>query len=91
MRIFIRLAHANAHGWLKGAATYATSGTTCPPPIPSVARRGEWSLGKVLDVYWHCAEPGDNFLGRVLAGLNALKSTFYILPPHFKSTAPLDD
>ena len=58
---YIRLAHGNAHSYRKGAATYATSGTTCPPPIPSVARRGEWSLGRVLDVYLHCAEPGDNF------------------------------
>ena len=31
---FIRLAHANAHGTRKGSATYATSGTTCPPPRP---------------------------------------------------------
>lgn len=37
----IRLAYANAHGWRKGGATFATSGTTCPPPTPSVARRGE--------------------------------------------------
>ena len=58
---YIRLAHANAHGWRKGGATYATSGTTAPPSISSVARRGKWSMGKVLDVYWHCAEPGDNF------------------------------
>ena len=42
-------------------------------------------------MYWHYAEPGDNFLGRLLSGLNALESTFNILPPHFKSTAPLDD
>ena len=58
---YIRLAHGNAHGYKKGAATYATSGTTCPPPIPSVAQRGEWSLGRVLDVYWHCLEPGEFF------------------------------
>ena len=31
---YIRLAHANAHGWRKGGASYATSGTTCPPPYP---------------------------------------------------------
>ena len=37
---FILLAHANSHGCLKVKANYATSGTTCPPPIPSVARRG---------------------------------------------------
>ena len=35
---YVHLAHSNAHGFRKGAGTYATSGTTCPPPIPSVAR-----------------------------------------------------
>ena len=58
---YIRLAPGNTHGYRKGAAMYATSGTTCPPPIPSVARQGEWLLGRVLYVYWHCAELGDIF------------------------------
>ena len=31
---FIRVSHTNAHGWRKGGATHATSGTTCPPPYP---------------------------------------------------------
>ena len=88
---YIRISHANAHGWRKGGATHATSGTTCPPSIPSVARRGEWSMGKVLDVYWHCAEPGDQYLGRVIAGLNALKASFKILPPHFKDENALEN
>ena len=36
---YIRLAHANAHGWRKGGATYATSGTTSPPyPFSSSTR-----------------------------------------------------
>ena len=88
---FIRLAHANAHGWRKGSATHATSGTTAPPPIPSVARRGEWSLGKVLDVYWHCAEPGDHYLGRVVSGLDPLSKDFGVLPAHFKLENPLEN
>ena len=48
-------------------------------------------MGKVLDVYWHCAEPGDQYLGRVIAGLNALKSSFKILPPHFKDENALEN
>ena len=48
-------------------------------------------MGKVLDVYWHCAEPGDNYLGRVVAGLNALKPLFNILLPHFEMENPLED
>jgi len=88
---FIRLAHANAHDWRKGSATYATSGTTCPPSTPSIARRGEWSMGKVLDLYWHFAETGDYYLGRVVAGLDALLSTFKILPPHFVIEDPMEN
>ena len=54
---FIRVFHTNVHGFRKGAATFATSGTTSPISVSLVARRGEWSMGKVLDVYWHCAKP----------------------------------
>ena len=86
----IRLNHANAYGLRKGSATRATSGTTCPPPIPSIARRGEWSMGTVLDVYWHFSEPGDHYLGRILAGLDPLKESFSELPPHWKVTNPMD-
>ena len=80
---FIRRDHANAHGVRKGSASFACSGTTCPPSVASIANRGDWSMGAVLDVYWHFAEPGDHFLGRILAGLDPNKSEFATLPPHF--------
>ena len=83
VREFIRPDHANAHGIRKGSATKATSGTTCPPPPASVAHRGEWSLGKVFDIYWLYAESGDQYLGRILAGLDPNSLVFAILPPHF--------
>ena len=80
---YIRPNHANSHGTRKGAGTYATSGTTCPPPIPSVAGRGEWSMGKVFDVYWTFAHAGDQYLGRILAGLDPNTPQFAAIPPHF--------
>lgn len=80
---FIRPGHANAHGTRKGAAVASTSGTTCPPPPSSVARRGEWSLGKVFDIYWLYAECGDQYCGRILSGLDPHSSSFGTLPPHF--------
>ena len=80
---FIRRDHANAHGIRKGSALFATSGTTCPPSVASIANRGDWSMGAVLDVYWHFSEPGDHFLGRVLTGLDPNKSEFASPPPHF--------
>jgi hypothetical protein len=83
VRNHIRWEHSNVHGVRKGSATFATSGTTLPPSISSIANRGEWSLGAVLDVYFHFCEPGDHYLGRVLCGLDANDANFKVLPPHF--------
>ena len=55
-----------------------------PPPIPSVLMRGEWSLGKVLEVYWKYSMIGDTYLGRCLAGFNPDEPGFGALPPHFR-------
>lgn len=80
---WVRPGHANGHGIRKGAAIAVTSATTCPPPTSSVARRGEWSLGKVFDIYWQWAESGDQYCGRILAGLDPMSHEFEALPPHF--------
>jgi hypothetical protein len=72
-----------AHSARKGTATFLTAGTTDPPPLPSVGHRGEWSLGKVQDIYFNFAQPGDHYIGRMLAGLDSTSSTFGVLPPHF--------
>jgi hypothetical protein len=89
VRTYLREAHAGAHGFRKGSAVLVTSGTTSPPSISSIASRGEWSMGKVLDVYWHFGEPGDHFLGRVVVGLPENSPKFAILPPHFTMTEPI--
>ena len=88
---FMRSAHAGTHSFRKGSATKASSGTTCPPPVFSIASRGEWSLGKILDVYWHFAAPGDTFLGRILAGFEPNKSEFATPPPHWKVEEPMSN
>jgi hypothetical protein len=44
--------------------------------VSSIAARGKWSLGRVLDLYWHFAEPGDTFLGCILAGLDPSSEEF---------------
>ncbi len=80
---WVRPGHANGHGFRKGSARECTSATTAAPPAVSVARRGDWSLGKVFDIYWVFAEAGDYYCGRILAGLNANSTFFDILPPHF--------
>jgi len=80
---WVRPGHAKDHGIRKGSAMEVTSGTTCPPPASAVAQRGEWSLGKIFDIYWLFAEAGDHYCGCILAGLDAMSTDFDILPPHF--------
>jgi hypothetical protein len=77
---YIRSDHANSHGIRKGSATKVTAGTTLHPPTSSIAAQGEWSLGQILDIYWHFAERGDHYLGRCLAGLDPNSEDFAILP-----------
>jgi hypothetical protein len=91
LKQYIRVDHANTHGVRKGSATNASSGTTCPPPVSSVAARGEWSLGRILDLYWHFSEPGDAYLGRVLAGFDPNGEEFGTLPPHWKVNDPMSN
>ena len=67
------------------------AGTTVPPPIPSVTRRGEWSIGAILDVYWHFGSVGDQYLGRILAGLDPNSITFDTLLPHWTLANPMID
>ena len=81
---YIRTSRCNAHGVRKGGATHAVSCTTVPPPLVSIALRGEWSMGKVFDVYFKFGSVGDRYLGRVMAGLNPNDPEFGVLPPHFK-------
>lgn len=81
---YMKVDKLNPYGLRKGAATHAVSGTTAPPSIPSIARRGEWSIGSVLDVYWHFGSVGDHYLGRILAGFNPNDPNFNVLPPHWK-------
>jgi hypothetical protein len=62
-RFFLRLSHFHAHGIRKGSRTHASSVTTVPPAFTSVAAQGEWSKGKILDIYFQFALGGDYYLG----------------------------
>ena len=80
---YTRPDHASPHGTRKGSAMQATAGTTHPPPMPSIARRGEWSMGKIYDIYLMFMEASDRYLGRILAGFDSCSSKFSAVPPHF--------
>ena len=73
----------NPYGLRKGGATHVTSGSTHGPPITSVCRRGEWSMGDVIECYWHFSSEGDRMLGRILAGLDPNHESFDVLAPHW--------
>ena len=45
-------------------------------------------MGSVLEVYWHFSEPSDQYLGRILSGLDHVDATFEILPPHYTMIDP---
>lgn len=91
VKTYLRPKHANTHGIRKGVATFVSAGTTCPPPVSSIKARGEWSLGRVLDLYWHFAEPGDHYLGRCISGLDPDSDDFATLPPHFNMANPMEN
>ncbi|KUG01951.1 hypothetical protein AM587_10001959 [Phytophthora nicotianae] len=71
------------HSVRKGVATFACGGSTGGPSIVSVCLRCGWSLGGVQDRYFRYEAAGDQFLGRVVAGLPINDSK---LPPHFMAT-----
>ncbi|KAF0683756.1 hypothetical protein As57867_024137, partial [Aphanomyces stellatus] len=76
-------AEIGTHSIRKGAATYVCSGSTSGPSVISVCLRCGWSLGHVVERYMHYEKAGDQFVGRVVAGLPLNTSGFAVLPPHF--------
>ena len=66
----------------KGAATYCT-GMMNGPSIVQIFIRAGWSLGQIQDRYLFNGNGGDQFVGRVVCGLNNTSIDFQTLPPHF--------
>ena len=78
---YIRFDRENTHGIRKGGSRHACVGTTCPPSLVSLALRGEWSMGKVFDIYFKFGEFGDQYLGKILCVLDPNDTSFACLPP----------
>ena len=64
------------HSIRKGAGTYASSGTTAAPSSVSVNNRGGWTLGGVRDVYMLYERADDQYVVRILSGMNILSDKF---------------
>lgn len=80
---YVCTGHFNPYGTRKGAAVCASSGTTLPGSLAAIANRGEWTISMMFEVYLGFAEPGDQYLGRLLAGLLPNSAEFGVIPPHF--------
>ena len=69
------------HSIRKGAATYCASGTTAAPGSIAISICGAWKMGTVHDTYFLYERAGDQYVGRVLAGLPRLSPDFAQTPP----------
>lgn len=75
------------HSFRKGAATFACSGSTAAPHISAVSNRAGWKQPGVQDTYLVYADAGDQYVGRVVAGLPLSSHNFSILPPFFNEVS----
>ena len=73
-----------SHSARKGAATYCSTGSTVSPPMASICLRAGWSMGPVKEKYIHYEKAGDQYVGRVVCGLNVNSTEFAVSPPYFE-------
>ena len=59
-----------SHSARKGSSSHASSGTTVSPPMVSICLRAMWSMGHVKERYLQFEKAGDQYLGRVVCGLD---------------------
>jgi hypothetical protein len=79
-----------SHSARKGASSHALSGTTVSPPMVSICLRAMWSMGHVKERYLQFEKAGDQYLGRVVCGLDVNDVKFAVSPPYFDFDADAD-
>ncbi len=72
-----------SHSNRKGAVTYLCNQIVGGTSIISIFMRAGWSISKQHNPYFHQGDGGDQYCGRVVAGLNVLSYDFATLPPRF--------
>ncbi len=75
------------HSARKGSSSYACAGSTVSPPMVSVCLRAMWSMGDIKERYLQYEKAGDQYLGRVVCGLDVNDALFAISPPFLTPTA----
>ncbi len=82
-RLGIEPGDLGSHSARKGAYSRAAAGSTASPPIVSICLWAMWSMGNMKERYLHYEKAGDQFLGRVVSGLNVDVYKFAVSPPYF--------
>ena len=77
-----------SHSMRKGARTFCSSGTTHPPSKDSIEIRGGWARGTIDKIYSGHGNPGDCYVGRVLAGHDVMSADFAAICAHFVGCSP---
>ncbi len=72
-----------SHSTRKGASSYTSAGSTVYPPMVSICLPAMWSMGSVKKRYLQYEKAGDQYLGRVVSGLDVNSFTFATSPPFF--------
>jgi hypothetical protein len=73
-----------SHSAQKGACSYASAGSTVSPPMVSICLQAMWSMGSVKERYLQFGRAGDQYLGRVVYGLDVNDVSFDVTPPYFE-------
>ena len=72
-----------SHSSRKGTATYCSNGSPVSSPMTSICLRAGWIMGPVKEKYIHYENAGNQYVDRVVAGLNVNSTDFAVSPPYF--------
>ena len=91
LQLGIRPGDLGSHSARKGACSFASAGSTVSPPMVSICLRAMWSMGSVKERYLQFEKAGDQYLGRVVSGLDVNDVSFAISPPYFECDCYMKD
>ena len=80
-----------SHSARKGSSSHASAGTTVSPPMVSICLRAMWSMGPVKERYLQYEKAGDQYLGRVVCGLDVNSVKCATSPPYFEFDDPHEE
>jgi len=84
LQLGIRPGDLGSHSVRKGACSFASAGSTVSPPMVSICLRAMWSMGSIKERYLQFEKAGDQYLGRVVSGLDVNDVSFAVSSPYFE-------